>query len=320
MKMTDQAKLTAIIPDDHCGLRLDKSLAILFPQYSRARIQHWISNSHVHVNGDPKENKYKVAGGEHIELEVMLEAQDPGLSPEDIPLDIAYEDEHILVINKPAGLVVHPGAGNHSGTLMNALLYYDQRQANLPRAGIVHRLDKDTSGLMVVARSVDAHAALVEKLQNHLVDRYYYAIVRGQMISGGTFDDPIGRHPTERTKMAVSDRGKPACTHFSIVKKFKRHTWVEAHLETGRTHQIRVHFAAHKFPLVGDSVYAPRIQRVANVPAELNEILCHFPRQALHAFQLSFQHPVTGKAMSWETPMPEDLQQLIAMLNKYSSL
>ena len=318
--MTDQAKLTAIIPDDHCGLRLDKSLAILFPQYSRARIQHWISNSHVHVNGDPKENKYKVAGGEYIELEVMLEAQDPGLSPEDIPLDIAYEDEHILVINKPAGLVVHPGAGNHSGTLMNALLYYDQRQANLPRAGIVHRLDKDTSGLMVVARSVDAHAALVEKLQNHLVDRYYYAIVRGQMISGGTFDDPIGRHPTERTKMAVSDRGKPACTHFSIVKKFKRHTWVEARLETGRTHQIRVHFAAHKFPLVGDSVYAPRIQRVANVPAELNEILCHFPRQALHAFQLSFQHPVTGKTMSWESPMPEDLQQLIAMLNKYSSL
>ena len=317
--MTDQEKLTAIIPDDHCGLRLDKSLAILFPQYSRARLQSWISNSHVRVNGDARENKYKVVGGEQIELEVMLEVEDSRSFPENIPLDIKYEDEHILVINKPAGLIVHPGAGNHSGTLLNALLFHDEQQGHLPRAGIVHRLDKDTSGLMIVARSIVAHTALVEKLQNHLVDRHYYAIVRGQMISGGTFDDPIGRHTTERTKMAVSDKGKPACTHYKIVEKFKRHTWVEAHLETGRTHQIRVHFAAHKFPLVGDAVYAPRIQRVANVPAELNEALCHFPRQALHAFRLSFQHPVTEQVMSWETPMPEDMEQLIAMLNEYSS-
>ena len=320
MKITDQAKLTVTIPDDHCGLRLDKSLAILFPQYSRARIQHLISNNHVFVDGQTKENKYKVAGGEHIELEVVFEEENPQSAPEEIPLNIAYEDEHILVINKPAGLIVHPGAGNHSGTLLNALLYFDERQATLPRAGIVHRLDKDTSGLMVVARSAAAHTALVEKLQNHSVDRHYYAIVRGQMITGGTFNDPIGRHPTERTKMALSDKGKPACTHYKIVKKFKCHTWVEANLETGRTHQIRVHFAAHKFPLVGDAVYAPRIQRVANVPAELNEILCHFPRQALHAFKLSFQHPLTNQIMSWEAPIPDDMQKLIAMLTKYSCL
>jgi 23S rRNA pseudouridine1911/1915/1917 synthase len=320
MKMTDQEKLTATIPDEHCGLRLDKSLAMLFPEYSRARIQHWISNSHVQVNGEPQEKKYKVSGGEQIELAVSTETENPGSSPENIPLDIVYEDEHILVVNKPVGLIVHPGAGNHSGTLLNALLYLNSNQALLPRAGIVHRLDKDTSGLMVVAKSLVAHSSLVEKLQTHAVDRYYYAIVRGQMISGGTFNDPIGRHPTERTKMGVSDRGKPATTHYKIVKKFKRHTWVEAHLETGRTHQIRVHFAAHKFPLVGDAVYAPRIQRVANVPAELNEIICQFPRQALHAFQLSFQHPVTNQAMSWQVPVPDDMQQLIDMLSKYSSL
>ena len=318
--MTEQTKLTVIIPDEHCGLRLDKSLAMLFPEFSRARLQSWIANNHVSVDGSSQPGKYKVAGGEHIELLPILENENRQSSPENIPLDIMFEDDHILVINKPAGLVVHPGAGNHSGTMLNALLHHHENQADLPRAGIVHRLDKETSGLMVVARSLPAHSALVDQLQQHLVDRHYYAIVRGQIISGGTFDEPIGRHPTERTKMAISEKGKPACTHYSIVEKFKRHTWVEARLETGRTHQIRVHFAAHKFPLVGDAVYAPRVQRVANVPAELNEVLCHFPRQALHAYQLALQHPITNEAMRWEVPIPEDMQDLIEKLRLYSSL
>ncbi|MEM8844961.1 MAG: 23S rRNA pseudouridine(1911/1915/1917) synthase RluD [Pseudomonadota bacterium] len=317
--MTEQAKMTAIIPDDHCGLRLDKSLAMVFPEYSRARLQNWIANNHVIVDGNFKASKYKVAGGEHIELIANLEDQNLESAPEDIPLDILYEDEHILIINKSVGLVVHPGAGNHTGTMLNALLHHSDQQAALPRAGIVHRLDKDTSGLMVVAKSLQAHSALVDQLQQHIVGRYYYAIVRGQMISGGTFDEPIGRHPTERTKMAVSDKGKSACTHYKIIEKFKRHTWVEAHLETGRTHQIRVHFAAHKFPLVGDAVYAPRVQRVANVPAELNEVLCNFPRQALHAFRLVLQHPITGNEMQWKTPIPQDMQGLIEKLRLYSS-
>lgn len=318
--MTDQVKLTATIPEDHCGLRLDKSLAILFPDYSRARIQHWISNSHVHVNGETQQNRYKVSGGEAVELQVVLENEEFISAPENIPLDIIHEDDHILVINKPAGLIVHPGAGNHSGTLLNALLYYHQDQSCLPRAGIVHRLDKDTTGLMVVAKSLVAHTALVDMLQKHQVERRYYAIVRGQVISGGTFNDPIGRHPTERTKMAVSDKGKPACTHFTVVKKYMRHTWVDARLETGRTHQIRVHFATHNFPLIGDGVYAPRIQRVANVPAELNEALYQFPRQALHAYQLAFEHPQSKQTMCWNVPLPADMQALIDKLDTYSSL
>ena len=318
--MADLDKLTVKIPDDHCGLRLDKSLALLFPEFSRVRLQGWIASNHVSVDGDYLPGKYNVTGGEKIELLPIIEYENTQSSPEDIPLDVVFEDEHILVINKQIGLVVHPGAGNHSGTMLNALLHYHKNQAALPRAGIVHRLDKDTSGLMVVAKSLSAHTVLADQLQRHLVDRHYYAIVRGQIISGGTFDEPIGRHPTERTKMAISEKGKPARTHYTIIEKFKHHTWIEARLETGRTHQIRVHFAAHKFPLVGDAVYAPRIQRVANVPAELNEILSHFPRQALHAFQLALQHPVTNETMKWEVPMPEDMLDLIEKLRLHSSL
>ena len=318
--MTDQNKRIITIPEDHAGLRLDRSLALLFPEYSRARIQAWIVSQQVSVDGECQASRFNVSGGESIELVPTQNDQNQDHLPENIPLDIQFEDNDLLVINKPAGLVVHPGAGNSSGTLMNALLYYSEQSTNLPRAGIVHRLDKDTSGLMVVAKSMSAHTNLVDLLQEHKVVRKYYALVRGQIISGGSIDEPIGRHPHDRTKMAISDKGKEARTHFIVKEKFKRHTLVEVSLETGRTHQIRVHFAAKNHPLIGDYVYAPRVQKVANVPEELNECLCKFPRQALHAFELSFVHPVTEKEMTWQSEIPDDMQTLLSTLRKYSSL
>ncbi|MDW3096334.1 MAG: 23S rRNA pseudouridine(1911/1915/1917) synthase RluD [Gammaproteobacteria bacterium] len=318
--MSEQIKQTIVIPMDHAGLRLDRSLAMLFPEYSRAKIQSWITQELVTVNGKFQVGRFSVTGGEEVELHPVQEDQNTQHLAENIPINIVFEDEHIIVINKPVGLVVHPGAGNHTGTLMNALLHHDKKQSSLPRAGIVHRLDKDTSGVMVVAKSLVAHAALTNMLQERKVERRYYAVVRGQMISGGTIDKPIGRHPHDRTKMAISEKGKPACTHYKIVEKFKRHTWVEAKLETGRTHQIRVHFSAIKYPLIGDAVYAPRMQRVANVPEELNECLCSFPRQALHAFELAFEHPITHKAMKWSTDMPDDMQGLLETLRQHTSL
>lgn len=318
--MTEENNHEVIIPQDHAGLRLDKSLATLFPQYSRAKIQTWINSQQVSIDGQFQIPRFCVSGGEVVVLKPIVEDQNSQHQAENIPIDIVYEDEALLVINKPVGLVVHPGAGNSQGTLMNALLHHDEQLSVLPRAGIVHRLDKDTSGIMVVAKSIEAHTSLINLLQERLVDRRYYAVVRGQMISGGKIDAPIGRHPHDRTKMAINERGKPACTHFKVVEKFKRHTLVEAKLETGRTHQIRVHFSAKNYPLVGDSVYASRVQRVANVPAELNEMLCHFPRQALHAFQLSFAHPITQEPLSWQVDIPQDLQLLIDGLRQHSSL
>ncbi len=318
--MLEENNLTVIIPYDHAGLRLDKSLAKLFPQYSRAKIQSWINAQQVSVNGSYQTPRYSVSGGEEIILAPTHEDQNIQHQAENIPLNIVFEDDHLIIINKPAGLVVHPGAGNHQGTLMNALLYHNPEQSNLPRAGIVHRLDKSTSGILVVAKSLLAHTGLTNLLQERQIERRYYAVVRGQLISGGTIDEPIGRHPHDRTKMAINDRGKPACTHYKIMEKFKRHTWIEVKLDTGRTHQIRVHFAAKNYPLVGDSVYAPRVQRVANVPEELNECLCYFPRQALHAYSLAFEHPITKEAMFWQIEMPGDMQSLLQNLREYSSL
>lgn len=318
--MSEQITQTITIPTDHAGLRLDRSLAMLLPEYSRSKIQSWIAQQLVSVDGEFQAGRYRVTGGEEINLNPVEEDQNPQHDAENIPINIVFEDDHLMVINKPVGLVVHPGAGNHSGTLMNALLHYDEKQSLLPRAGIVHRLDKDTSGVMVVAKSLVAHTALTNMLQERSVDRRYYAVVRGHMISGGTIDEPIGRHPHDRTKMAISERGKPACTHYKVVEKFKRHTWVEAKLETGRTHQIRVHLSAKKYPLIGDSVYAPRLQRVANVPQELNDCLCSFSRQALHAFELGFEHPISKQMMKWNTELPDDMLGLLDKLRQYSSL
>jgi 23S rRNA pseudouridine1911/1915/1917 synthase len=318
--MSEQIKQTIVIPTDHAGLRLDRSLAMLLPEYSRAKIQSWITKQLVTVNGEFQVSRFSVIGGEEVVLNPVQEDQNTQHGAENIPINIAFEDDDLMVINKPVGLVVHPGAGNHTGTLMNALLNHNEQQSSLPRAGIVHRLDKDTSGIMVVAKSLVAHTALTNMLQERVVDRRYHAIVRGHMISGGTINEPIGRHPHERTKMAISEKGKPATTHYKVVEKFKRHTWVEAKLDTGRTHQIRVHLSAKKYPLIGDSVYAPRIQRVANVPQELNDCLCSFPRQALHAFELAFEHPVTHQAMKWNADMPEDMCDLLDKLREHSPL
>ncbi len=318
--MSEKITQTITIPIDHVGLRLDRSLAMLLPEYSRAKIQSWITKRLITVNGEFMASRFSVSGGEEVILNPVQEDQNTQHIAENIPINVVFEDDHLMVIDKPVGLVVHPGAGNHTGTLMNALLHHSDQQSSLPRAGIVHRLDKDTSGIMVVAKSLVAHTGLTNMLQEHLVERRYHAVVRGHMISGGTIDEPIGRHPHDRTKMAISERGKSAITHYKIVEKFKRHTWVEAKLETGRTHQIRVHLSAKKHPLIGDVVYAPRIQRVANVPKELNDCLCSFLRQALHAFELAFEHPVTRQAMKWNADMPDDMCDLLTKLREHSPL
>lgn len=318
--MLEENNHEVVIPQEHAGLRLDKSLAILFPQYSRAKIQSWINSQQVSIDGQFQVPRYSVSGGEKVVLNARLEDQNTLHQAENIPIDVVFEDEYLVVINKPVGLVVHPGAGNPRGTLLNALLHRYSDQSALPRAGIVHRLDKDTSGIMVVAKSLEAHTGLSNMLQERYVDRRYHAIVRGQLISGGTIEAPIGRHTHDRTKMAINERGKAACTHYKIIEKFKRHTWVDVKLDTGRTHQIRVHFSAKNFPLVGDFVYAPRVQRVANVPEELNQTLCDFPRQALHAYRLAFKHPITHEALNWQIDMPDDMQALINNLRKYSPL
>ncbi len=311
--------MTCTIPPEHSGWRLDRSLAALFENYSRARIQAWIKKGLVTIDGKQHPGRYILNGGESVVMQPVVDDLNTEWLAENIPLDIVFEDEHILVVNKPAGLVVHPGAGNQSGTLLNALLHHSDQFLSVPRAGIVHRLDKGTSGLMVTAKSLVAHSALVEQIQRHEVQRYYYAVVRGQLISGGSIDQPIGRHPYDRTKMAINERGKEAITHYKIIEKFQRHTWVEAKLETGRTHQIRVHFASIKFPLVGDSTYAQRVQKVANVSSELNECLCSFPRQALHAHRLAFMHPVTQQNLSWHAELPQDMEKLLSILRVHSA-
>jgi|TARA_B110000977_G_scaffold28389_1_gene36498 23S rRNA pseudouridine1911/1915/1917 synthase len=317
--MSEQITHSFIIPDDHHGWRLDRSLTELLGKYSRSRVQTWINQDQVQVDGANQPCKFSLKGGESVYLVITAESVNEQHQAENIPLDIVFEDEHLLVVNKPVGLVVHPGAGIAKGTLLNALLYHSEVLAEIPRAGIVHRLDKDTTGLMVVAKSLVAHAELVKSLQEHVVQRRYYAVLRGQVISGGKIDQPIGRHPHDRIKMAVNPRGKDAITHYKVVEKYQKHTLIEASLETGRTHQIRVHFASLNYPLVGDTTYARRIQRVSGVAPELNEVLANFPRQALHAHSLSFKHPVTSEEVKWAVPMPDDLQALVTALRTYSA-
>ena len=293
-----------LIPAECAGLRLDQALARICPQHSRSRLQNWIREGRVRVDGQPViEPRHKLWGGEAIDVDEAADAQALASRPEDIPLDIVYEDEAIIVIDKPAGLVVHPGSGNWSGTLLNAVLHHAPELETVPRAGIVHRLDKDTSGLMVVARTLPAQTALVRQLQARTVRRYYQALVRGIVEAGGTVDSPIGRHPTARTKMAVVRSGKPARTHYRVVERFVDCTLVECALDTGRTHQIRVHMNSIGHPLVGDPVYGGGASRVPIGPA--------FHRQALHARRLGLVHPLTGKSMQWKSELPEDMAELI---------
>ncbi|MDR0441107.1 MAG: 23S rRNA pseudouridine(1911/1915/1917) synthase RluD [Candidatus Accumulibacter sp.] len=297
------------VPDEDAGLRFDLGLAGLRPQHSRSRLQAWIREGRARIDGEiVREPRHKLRGGERVELDEAPDECVLASRPEAIALDVAYQDEAIIVIDKPAGLVVHPGSGNWSGTLLNALLHYDPALERVPRAGIVHRLDKDTSGLMVVARTPEAQTDLVRQLAARAVKRCYRALARGGIARDGRVDAPIGRHPTQRTKMAVVGRGKPACTHYRIIERFIDCTLVECALETGRTHQIRVHLASIGHPLVGDPVYGGGPGRVPAGPP--------FSRQALHAWRLGLVHPVTGKPMLWKSEMPEDMTELIALARK----
>jgi 23S rRNA pseudouridine1911/1915/1917 synthase len=298
------------IPPDCAGQRLDQALTGLFPDYSRAQIQQWIRDGRVRLNDAPLRGRDKVKGGERISVSVP-EAVEAPWQAQDIPLEILFEDEEMLVINKPAGLVVHPGAGNAEGTLLNALIHYAPELKTLARAGIVHRLDKETSGLLVVARTDRARLSLIEQLQERSVAREYLAVVCGVLVSGGTVDAPIGRHPTQRTRMAVTSQGRPAVSHYRVVTRYRAHTLVRVSLESGRTHQIRVHMAHVHYPVVGDPVYGGRLKLPAGCSDALAAALRGFRRQALHATRLGLIHPVTGEELSWARPMPEDMQTLV---------
>ena len=301
------------LPADLAGLRLDQALARALPQYSRARLQSWIEAGAVQVDGRLLRAKDKVLGGEQVRIEARLEA-DEQVAPEALPVEVVFKDRALFVINKPAGVVVHPGAGNARHTLQNALLALDPKLAVVPRAGLVHRLDKDTSGLLVVARTPEVHTALVSALAAREIERHYFAICTGVMTSGGTVDEPIGRHRTQRIRMAVRSDGRPAVTHYRVMKRFRAHTLVRAELETGRTHQIRVHLAHIGYPIVGDPIYAGRRRIPAGCTPPLIAELSNFKRQALHAAHLKLAHPVTGRDVEWDAPMPADMERLIAIL------
>lgn len=305
----------AVVPLSAAGRRFDQALAEMFPDYSRSRLTAWVKAGAVTLDGAPAAPRHLLRGGEKVQLEAELETEVTS-APEAIALDIVYEDPHLLVLNKPVGLVVHPGAGNPAGTLLNALLHHDAKLAELPRGGIVHRLDKDTSGLMVVAKTLAAHTALVDMLSRHEVERQYEAIVIGPLIAGGTVDAPIGRHIGDRLRQAVRDEedGKHAITHYRLRERFRAHTLVQCNLETGRTHQIRVHMAHIGHPLVGDPLYGGGLKLPKRATPELVVALRSFRRQALHAERLSFEHPVNGENLTFESPRPADMDALIATL------
>ncbi len=301
------------VPPEMTGLRLDQALARLLPAYSRSRLQHWVRRARVTVDGAAAAPKDKVWGGERIEVQAELGPAARAAAPQDIPLAIVHEDAQLLVIDKPAGLVVHPGSGNPDGTLLNALLQHAPSLAALPRAGIVHRLDKDTSGLLVVAKTLEAHASLVRQLQAHSVQREYVALVAGVPAPQGRVEAPIGRHPVARTRMAVVARGKPALTHFHVLHAGVAWSLVRCRLETGRTHQIRVHMHSIGHPLVGDPVYgSAKLARALPEPAR------NFPRQALHAARLELTHPASGQRLTFRAPLPADLAGLLAALEHHA--
>ena len=311
-------ELTSTVPDSAAGRRFDAVLAELFPDYSRSRLSGWIKSGDARLDGAQVRPRDPVRGGEAVSLRVVQEVQTHS-APEDIALDVLYEDAHVIVIDKPAGLVVHPGAGNPTGTLVNALLHRDPALNALPRAGIVHRLDKDTSGVMVVARTLPAHTALVEQLSARAVHRQYLAVVVGALVSGGTANLPIDRHPRDRIRMAVREDGRDAVTHYRLRERFRAHTLLECRLETGRTHQIRVHMQHLKHPIIGDPLYGGPLKLPKGATPELVETLRGFKRQALHAETLEFAHPVGGEPVRCSAPMPADMQALVAVLRADSA-
>jgi 23S rRNA pseudouridine1911/1915/1917 synthase len=310
--------LTIIIPERMTGDRLDVALSEMLPDYSRSKITAWIKSGDALINNKVFKPKDKVNGSQIVKLS-LNKKQNNDWSAENIALNIVFEDEDIIIINKSFGLVTHPGAGNWNGTLANALLYYDPELSKLDRAGIVHRLDKNTSGLMVIARNEKSQKYLVEQLQSHSVAREYSAIVYGHMISGGSINDPVGRDPKDRIKQAVSSNGKDATTHYRVIDRFKSHTHVKAILETGRTHQIRVHLSHIGYPLLGDSMYGGRVRFPKKASEILKESLLGFKRQALHSKKLTLNHPSTGELMSWKAPLPDDMLELLEILSEFDS-
>lgn len=311
--MTDARELA--VPEDLAGERLDRALARMFPEYSRTRLKDWLLEGFVTVNGAAKRPRDLVAGGEVIRLQPQA-ALSVTSQPEAIDLDVVYEDDDLLVVNKPAGLVVHPGAGNVRGTLMNGLLHHAPGLADLPRAGIVHRLDKDTTGLLLIGKTLPAHTALVRQMSAREISRHYVAVCMGVLTGGGTIDAPIARHPVDRLRMSVQDGGKPAITHYRVLKRFAAHTYISVRLESGRTHQIRVHFAWRRHPLLGDQVYGGRLAIPAGAGQHLQEVLRSFRRQALHATRLEFSHPGSGEPVSLEAPVTGDFARLLAALEE----
>jgi len=306
---------TRAIPDELAGLRLDQALARMFPEYSRSRLKAWLLNGAISVDGVAKRPRDAVAGGETVVLEPQAEAA-VRAEPEPIDLDIVYEDDEILVVDKPAGLVVHPGAGNPAGTLMNGLLHHAPVLEEVPRAGIIHRIDKDTSGLLLVAKTLQAHTVLVRLLADRAISRQYLAICNGVLTGGGTINEPIARHPVDRKRMSVQQNGKPAVTHYTVLERFRAFTYINVKLETGRTHQIRVHFAHRRHALVGDPVYGGRLALPSGASEELITVLRRFRRQALHAARLAFEHPATGADVELEAPPPGDFLELVDVMRR----
>ncbi len=311
--MAEPGALTARIPQALAGQRLDQALAALFPDYSRSRLQQWIRDGQVRIGHAKPRPRDKVWGGELVELSPVVMANERW-EAQDLPLNVVYEDEDLLVVDKPAGLVVHPAAGNPDRTLLNALLHYRPGLERLPRAGIVHRIDKDTSGLLVVAVSLRAHKALVEQLKSHAIVREYQAVVTGLMTAGGRLEARVGRHPTQRVRMAVVASGKPAVTHYRVLRRYRGHTHLQVRLETGRTHQVRVHMAHLGFPLVGDPVYGGRLRLPQGCTDALAQTLRGFRRQALHAARLQLHHPANGESLAWKSPLPQDMAGLLMAL------
>ena len=309
-------QLEIVIPEKFKGKRLDLALSKLFPEHSRSRIQSWIKAGEVEVNNSKYKQRNVVNSGDIITINTTLKSIDKHQA-EHIGLDVIHEDEAMIILNKPAGLVVHPGAGNQKHTLVNALLHFDEKLDVLPRAGIIHRLDKDTTGIMIIARTIESYTYLVNELQKRNIKRNYKAIICGQLVAGGVIENKIGRHPVHRTKMAVTDKGKLATTHYRIIKKFQHYTYLDIQLGTGRTHQIRVHMNNEKHPIIGDPLYGKNTFIKKGINASLREFIKNFKRQALHAYNLEFTHPVSKKIISLKAELPDDMNNLIKILEMY---
>ena len=310
-----EAQQTRAIPAELAGLRLDQALARMFPEYSRSRLKEWLLAGSITLDGASKRPRDAVAGGEIVSLQPQTEAS-VRAEPEPIALDVVFEDENLLVVNKPAGLVVHPGAGNPAGTLMNGLLHHAPTLEQVPRAGIIHRIDKQTSGLLLVAKTLQSHTSLVRLLADREISRHYLAVCNGVLTGGGTINEPIARHPVDRKRMSIQQDGKPAVTHYTVIERLRAFTYVSVKLETGRTHQIRVHFAHRRHALVGDPVYGGRLALPKGASEELIQMLRRFKRQALHAARLGFVHPVSAERLEFEVAPPDDFQELLAVMRR----